>query len=460
MTLILSGTDGLSDVDGSAATPAIRGTDANTGIFFGADIIGFAEGGAEVARFNADAQFVAAAGTASLPVITTTGDTNTGIFFPAADTIAFSEGGVEAMRLDSAGNMGLGVTPSANSLAGSGYRNLEIGSVNGYGLFAGSYEIYMLGNAYYNSGWKYANSSKLASRYIQTDGIHAWFNAPSGTAGNTITFTQAMTLDASGNLLVGLTSSSSRLHVDGGDANISRTSANSRLLVTATGVANTAIGFNNSGSTATGMPNNVGYVNVLQAYPLVFGTDSTERARITSGGDLLVGVQSNFYGERLTIVQPTSGKNTSVQRNTTASTPYGGLTEFSAVSPNNTTSYFFQASDSTTTCFTIWSNGTTSGRSDVRLKKNITSANSQLADVMAIEVVNYEWNESESGSKEIGYIAQQVQEVKPSLVQEDEKGFLHVKQTPLVAILWKAVQEQQALITQLQADVAALKGTA
>jgi hypothetical protein len=100
MTLILSGTNGLSDVDGSAATPAIRGTDANTGIFFGADIIGFAEGGAEVARFNADAQFVAAAGTASLPVITTTGDVNTGIFFPAADTIAFAEGGAEVARFN------------------------------------------------------------------------------------------------------------------------------------------------------------------------------------------------------------------------------------------------------------------------------------------------------------------------------------------------------------------------
>ena len=105
MTLILSGTDGLSDIDGSAATPAVRGTDANTGIFFGADIIGFSEGGAEVARFNADAQFVASAGTASLPVITTTGDVNTGIFFPAADTIAFSEGGVEVMRLDSSANL-------------------------------------------------------------------------------------------------------------------------------------------------------------------------------------------------------------------------------------------------------------------------------------------------------------------------------------------------------------------
>jgi hypothetical protein len=53
MSLILDGTNGLSDVDGSAATPAIRGTDANTGIFFpAADTIGFAEGGTEVARFD------------------------------------------------------------------------------------------------------------------------------------------------------------------------------------------------------------------------------------------------------------------------------------------------------------------------------------------------------------------------------------------------------------------------
>ena len=67
MSLILSGTDGLSDVDGSAATPAIRGTDANTGIFF-----------------------------------------------PAADTIAFAEGGVEAMRIDSSGQVGIGtVSPSS-----------------------------------------------------------------------------------------------------------------------------------------------------------------------------------------------------------------------------------------------------------------------------------------------------------------------------------------------------------
>jgi hypothetical protein len=117
MSLILSGSDGLSDIDGTAATPAIRGTDANTGIFFGSDIIGFSEDGTEVARFNADAQFVAAAGTALLPVITTTGDVNTGIFFPAADTIAFSEGGTEQMRITSTGllqfNSGYGSVATA-----------------------------------------------------------------------------------------------------------------------------------------------------------------------------------------------------------------------------------------------------------------------------------------------------------------------------------------------------------
>ena len=57
-----------------------------------------------------------AAGTVSAPAITTTGDTNTGIFFPAADTIAFTEGGAEAMRIDNAGRVGIGTTTPDNPL--------------------------------------------------------------------------------------------------------------------------------------------------------------------------------------------------------------------------------------------------------------------------------------------------------------------------------------------------------
>jgi hypothetical protein len=53
MALILDGTNGLSDVDGSAATPAIRGSDANTGVFFGTDIVGLSTGGSERVRVDA-----------------------------------------------------------------------------------------------------------------------------------------------------------------------------------------------------------------------------------------------------------------------------------------------------------------------------------------------------------------------------------------------------------------------
>jgi hypothetical protein len=84
MSLILSGTDGLSDVDGSAATPAIRGTDTNTGIFFGADIIGFSEGGVEAMRINS-AGNLQTIGTISVGNATPS-TSGAGITFPSAQS--------------------------------------------------------------------------------------------------------------------------------------------------------------------------------------------------------------------------------------------------------------------------------------------------------------------------------------------------------------------------------------
>jgi len=85
MSLILSGSDGLSDIDGSAATPAIRGTDANTGIFFpAADTIAFSTGGTEDARFNS-AGNLQTIGTISVGNATPS-TSGAGITFPAAQS--------------------------------------------------------------------------------------------------------------------------------------------------------------------------------------------------------------------------------------------------------------------------------------------------------------------------------------------------------------------------------------
>jgi hypothetical protein len=78
---------------------------------------------------------VVPAGTVSAPSITTDGDTNTGIFFPAADTIAFAEGGVEAMRIDSSGNVLVGTTTAPSS---SNIKQVIQTSPGGYIQFAAS----------------------------------------------------------------------------------------------------------------------------------------------------------------------------------------------------------------------------------------------------------------------------------------------------------------------------------
>lgn len=168
-----------------ASPPAIGGTTAAAGAF---------------TTLSATGVTTVQAGSAASPAITTSGDTNTGVFFPAADTIAFTEGGVEAMRLDSSGNLGLGVTPSA---WGGSNKAIDIGSIGG--VSADDATMRMSNNAYSDSGSTSRYKTTAASFiYLQNPSIgHAWLNAASGTAGNVISFTQALTLSAVGNLLLG-----------------------------------------------------------------------------------------------------------------------------------------------------------------------------------------------------------------------------------------------------------------
>lgn len=126
-----------------------------------------------------------------------------------------SDGNTVQMKLDSSGNLGLGVTPSA---WGSGYKAIQLpaGTYGGGSFVSDNGSPNIAANCYNNSGWKYVTTGDYATLYQSRNGQHQWFNAPSGTAGNAITFTQALTLNASGNLILGGTTerSSAKFTVD------------------------------------------------------------------------------------------------------------------------------------------------------------------------------------------------------------------------------------------------------
>jgi len=106
-----------------------------------------------------------------------------------------------AITVDTSQNVGIGVTPSA---WGSTFKALQLSTTNS--LYVTGYRTFVIANNTYNNGTASLYlSTGPASVYLQSDNSHLWYNAPSGTAGTTATFTQAMTLDSSGNLLVGTT---------------------------------------------------------------------------------------------------------------------------------------------------------------------------------------------------------------------------------------------------------------
>jgi Chaperone of endosialidase len=112
---------------------------------------------------------------------------------------------VKVMTLDTSGNIGVNVTPSA---WGGSYKAVQF---NGGSIASYSSLVMDFVQGAYDSGvntWKYTQTGTPASYYQASQGTHAWFNAPSGTAGTAVPFTQAMTLDTGGNLGLGITPSS------------------------------------------------------------------------------------------------------------------------------------------------------------------------------------------------------------------------------------------------------------
>jgi len=147
------------------------------------------------------------AGSAAAPAISPTGDSNTGIFFPAADTIAFSEGGVEAMRIDSSGNVGIGVTSGGAKLdvvatgSGTAAQFSGGGTYQGFAIKNNQSSASVYGGTYYDARNELGAAVANFLADINTDGSSAWSWSTQAAGTRTDRRVERMRVDGSGNLL-------------------------------------------------------------------------------------------------------------------------------------------------------------------------------------------------------------------------------------------------------------------
>jgi hypothetical protein len=279
-----------------------------------------------------------------------------------------------------------------------------------------------------------------------------------------------MTADASGNVGIGTSSPSNRLSVKqsadnsaaGFGAKIERNANDSVLF----------LGFRDSTST---WQINATYNSTGAYAPITFHTADAERARIDTSGNLLVGTTS---GADFKLRVNRSG-NFGIATFTNSET--SGLTYDQTqiiVGQAASSNYFFgryYASAGASTQFAFRGDGqmfatstSIASTSDARTKENVRESSNGLDTVLGLRAVRFDFKQGFGNNRknQLGFIAQEVEAVFSDAVDvsgqfaEDGTEYKTVAPGTLIPVLVKAIQEQQVLITQLQADVAALKGAA
>ena len=338
---------------------------------------------------------------------------------PTGSGFVFARNGGDAMTLDSSGNLGLGVTPSAWS---AGFRALDIGTKTSLFSSASGQPVLAF-NAYYNAGDKY-KTSDFASAYEQVSGQHKWYNAPSGTAGNAISFTQAMTLDASGNLGIGTSSPTQKLDVNGNIRTIGEVALSGSDFVYSWAGGTTGqrrAGFYLDGSN-----------QVVRVY-----TAQNEVARIDTSGNLLVGTTSGD-GTRLNVVG-TAGAGSMTVR---------------VGADGNTGIAFRNVSGTVAGSITVNTSSTAyNTSSDYRLKDIDGPVANSGAYIDSLNPVQGSWKAD--GSRFIGLLAHEVQEVSETQIATgvkdgEEMQAMDYSAPELIANLIAEVQSLRARVAELE----------
>jgi hypothetical protein len=192
----------------------------------------------------------------------------------------------ERARIDASGNLGLGVTPSAWA---TGCTAFQLDSYSAlFESVVGKTSLAFNARESASNSYVYLQN-EAATMYQQVSGVHSWHTAASGTAGNAISFVQDMTLTG-GQLALGTATASTTL---GRNITVNGASAgtNTGIILSSASVERGYI-YGNDTQVAVGS---------ITSIPTVFTTNNTERARITAGGNVLVGATSDYRSGRLVV---------------------------------------------------------------------------------------------------------------------------------------------------------------
>jgi hypothetical protein len=433
--------DGIRDGTYTMTAPKITG-----GTITGSTINNSAIGGTTAAAgafttLSATGVTTVQAGTVSLPAITTTGDTNTGIFFPAADTIAFTEGGVEAMRIDSDGELGVGTTsPTARVHAYSATAMKQL-TVDGAGTIK-------TGINFANSGTTYGqiyfdNNSPFDMSVLQQVSI--------GSLRLGTNDTERMRIDSSGNVGIGTSSPQANLQV-GASSDVTIAMSNSSSVTS--GNRGTISMFNSGASTVGyirfgAVTDNVGTDIQFGIRPV--GGSVTEAMRITSGGILQVNTTASAPSTGSDAKLMVKGNDGVIDCYSNSNGAGYYCITFRNNNANNSGVQGYITISTTSVAYT--------SVSDYRLKENVQPMTGALAKVSQLKPVTYTWKTD--GSNGQGFIAHELQEVVPEAVtgekdavnKDDSIKAQGVDTSFLVATLTAAIQELNAKVVELEAKL-------